>query len=171
MMTDLENANEGDIILLHGCCHNPTGANLKAPEWDAIIELLLKSGATPMIDIAYQGFGDGLDEDAAGVRKLVISVPETIIAASCSKNFGIYRERTGLLTVVSHNKDARNLNQSTLAFLNRQNFSFPPDHGARLVTMVLSDEDLKSNWMMELETVRKSTVSYTHLTLPTNLCV
>ena len=159
MMTDLENANEGDIILLHGCCHNPTGANLKAPEWDAIIELVLKSGATPMIDIAYQGFGDGLDEDAAGVRKLVISVPETIIAASCSKNFGIYRERTGLLTVVSHNKDARNLNQSTLAFLNRQNFSFPPDHGARLVTMVLSDEDLKSNWMTELETVRKSMLS------------
>ena len=159
MMTDLENANEGDIILLHGCCHNPTGANLKAPEWDAIIELLLKSGATPMIDIAYQGFGDGLDEDAAGVRKLVISVPETIIAASCSKNFGIYRERTGLLTMVSHNKDARNLNQSTLAFLNRQNFSFPPDHGARLVTMVLSDEDLKSNWIMELETVRKSMLS------------
>ena len=159
MMTDLENANEGDIILLHGCCHNPTGANLKAPEWDAIIELLLKSGATPMIDIAYQGFGDGLDEDAAGVRKLVISVPETIIAASCSKNFGIYRERTGLLTVVSHNKDTRNLNQSTLAFLNRQNFSFPPDHGARLVTMVLSDEDLKSNWKTELETVRKSMLS------------
>ena len=159
MMADLANANEGDIILLHGCCHNPTGANLKAPEWDAVIELLLKSGATPMIDIAYQGFGDGLDEDAAGVRKLVSSVPETIIAASCSKNFGIYRERTGLLTVVSHNKDARNLHQSTLAFLNRQNFSFPPDHGARLVTMVLSDKDLKSNWIEELETVRKSMLS------------
>ena len=159
MMADLANASEGDIILLHGCCHNPTGANLKVPEWDAVIELLLKSGATPMIDIAYQGFGDGLEEDAAGVRKLVSSVPETIIAASCSKNFGIYRERTGLLTVVSHNKDARNLNQSTLAFLNRQNFSFPPDHGARLVTMVLSDEDLKSNWMEELETVRKSMLS------------
>ena len=159
MMADLANASEGDIILLHGCCHNPTGANLKAPEWDAVIELLLKSGATPMIDIAYQGFGDGLEEDAAGVRKLVRSVPETIIAASCSKNFGIYRERTGLLTVVSHNKDARNLHQSTLAFLNRQNFSFPPDHGARLVTMVLSDKDLKSNWIEELETVRKSMLS------------
>ncbi len=159
MMSDLANASYGDIILLHGCCHNPTGANLKAPEWDAVIELLLKSGATPMIDIAYQGFGDGLEEDAAGVRKLVSSVPETIIAASCSKNFGIYRERTGLLTVVSHNKDARNLNQSTLAFLNRQNFSFPPDHGARLVTMVLSDENLKSNWMEELEKVRKSMLS------------
>ena len=87
----LATTNKGDIILLHGCCHNPTGANLKAPEWDAIIELLLKSGATPMIDIAYQGFGDGLDEDAAGVRKLVSRVPETIIAASCSKNLGIYR--------------------------------------------------------------------------------
>ena len=159
MMTDLENAKEGDLILLHGCCHNPTGANLKAPEWDAVIELLLKSGATPMIDIAYQGFGDGLEEDASGVRKLVSSVPETIIAASCSKNFGIYRERTGLLIVVSHDKDARDLNQSTLAFLNRQNFSFPPDHGARLVTMVLSDEELKRSWMEELEAVRTSMLS------------
>ena len=159
MMTDLENAKEGDLILLHGCCHNPTGANLKAPEWDAVIELLLKSGATPMIDIAYQGFGDGLEEDASGVRKLVNSVPETIIAASCSKNFGIYRERTGLLIVVSHDKGARDLNQSTLAFLNRQNFSFPPDHGARLVTMVLSDEELKRSWMEELETVRTSMLS------------
>ena len=159
MMTDLENAKEGGLILLHGCCHNPTGANLKAPEWDAVIELLLKSGATPMIDIAYQGFGDGLEEDASGVRKLVNSVPETIIAASCSKNFGIYRERTGLLIVVSHDKDARDLNQSTLAFLNRQNFSFPPDHGARLVTMVLSDEELKISWMEELEAVRTSMLS------------
>ena len=159
MMTDLENAKEGDLILLHGCCHNPTGANLKAPEWDAVIELLLKSGATPMIDIAYQGFGDGLEEDASGVRKLVNSVPETIIAASCSKNFGIYRERTGLLIVVSHAKDARDLNQSTLAFLNRQNFSFPPDHGARLVTMVLSDAELKRSWMEELEAVRTSMLS------------
>ena len=159
MMTDLENAKEGDLILLHGCCHNPTGANLKPPEWDAVIELLLKSGATPMIDIAYQGFGDGLEEDASGVRKLVNSVPETIIAASCSKNFGIYRERTGLLIVVSHDKGARDLNQSTLAFLNRQNFSFPPDHGARLVTMVLSDEELKRSWMEELETVRTSMLS------------
>ena len=159
MMTDLENAKEGDLILLHGCCHNPTGANLKAPEWDAVIELLLKSGATPMIDIAYQGFGDGLEEDASGVRKLVNSVPETIIAASCSKNFGIYRERTGLLIVVSHDKGARDLNQSTLAFLNRQNFSFPPDHGARLVTMVLSDAELKRSWMEELEAVRTSMLS------------
>ena len=159
MMTDLENAKEGDLILLHGCCHNPTGANLKAPEWDAVIEFLLKSGATPMIDIAYQGFGDGLEEDASGVRKLVNSVPETIIAASCSKNFGIYRERTGLLIVVSHDKDARDLNQSTLAFLNRQNFSFPPDHGARLVTMVLSDAELKRSWMEELEAVRTSMLS------------
>jgi len=159
MMTDLENAKEGDLILLHGCCHNPTGANLKAPEWDAVIELLLKTGATPMIDIAYQGFGDGLEEDASGVRKLVNSVPETIIAASCSKNFGIYRERTGLLIVVSHDKDARDLNQSTLAFLNRQNFSFPPDHGARLVTMVLSDAELKRSWMEELEAVRTSMLS------------
>ena len=107
-----------------------------------------------MIDIAYQGFGDGLQEDAAGTRLVASSVPETVIAASCSKNFGIYRERTGLLMVVSQDATAKGLNQSTLAFLNRQNFSFPPDHGARLVTMVLSDPALRADWAAELEEVR-----------------
>ena len=156
MLQDLSAAKPGDVILLHGCCHNPTGANLNAVQWQAVIDLLHKTGATPMVDIAYQGFGDGLEEDAAGTRLLAQSVPETIIAASCSKNFGIYRERTGLLMVVSHDQAARGLNQGTLAYLNRQNFSFPPDHGARLVTMVLSDPDLRADWAAELEEVRLS---------------
>ena len=154
MMEDLADARSGDVILLHGCCHNPTGANLNMSQWQEVVDFLNKSGATPMIDIAYQGFGDGLQEDAAGTRLVASSVPETVIAASCSKNFGIYRERTGLLMVVSQDTNAKGLNQSTLAFLNRQNFSFPPDHGARLVTMVLSDPALRADWAAELEEVR-----------------
>ncbi len=156
MMEDLADARSGDVILLHGCCHNPTGANLNISQWQEVVDFLNKTGATPMIDIAYQGFGDGLQEDAAGTRLVASSVPETVIAASCSKNFGIYRERTGLLMVVSHDATAKGLNQSTLAFLNRQNFSFPPDHGARLVTMVLSDPALRADWATELEEVRLS---------------
>jgi aspartate aminotransferase len=154
MMEDLAEARSGDVILLHGCCHNPTGANLNLAQWQEVVDFLKKTGATPMIDIAYQGFGDGLQEDAAGTRLVASSVPETVIAASCSKNFGIYRERTGLLMVVSQDATAKGLNQSTLAFLNRQNFSFPPDHGARLVTMVLSDPALRADWAAELEEVR-----------------
>jgi len=156
MMVDLAKAGPGDIVLVHGCCHNPTGANLNITEWQALVDLLVKTGATPMVDIAYQGFGDGLDEDAAATRLIASSVPETIIAASCSKNFGIYRERTGLLMAVSQNPAAHKLNQGTLAYLNRQNYSFPPDHGARLVTMVLNDDALRADWAAELEEVRNS---------------
>jgi aromatic-amino-acid transaminase len=156
MMSDLADAKAGDVILLHGCCHNPTGANLNLTQWVEVVALLQKTGATPMIDIAYQGFGDGLDEDAAATRLVASSVPETIIAASCSKNFGIYRERTGLLILVSQDGGAHKMNQGTLAYLNRQNYSFPPDHGARLVTMVLTDPALRSAWTKELEDVRLS---------------
>ncbi|AXI43868.1 amino acid aminotransferase [Sulfitobacter sp. SK011] len=154
LIADLKTAKKGDVVLLHGCCHNPTGANLNASEWDAVIKVLLETGATPMIDIAYQGFGDGLEEDAAATRKVVAAVPECLIAASCSKNFGIYRERTGLLLAIAADASAHDLNQATLAFLNRQNFSFPPDHGARIVTMILDDDALRSDWMAELEDVR-----------------
>jgi len=156
MIADLKQAQKGDVVLLHGCCHNPTGANLNASEWDAVIKVLLETGATPMIDIAYQGFGDGLEEDAAATRKLVAAVPECLIAASCSKNFGIYRERTGLLMAIAADASAHKLNQGTLAFLNRQNFSFPPDHGARIVTMILNDDALRADWMAELEEVRNT---------------
>ena len=156
LIADLKTAKQGDIVLLHGCCHNPTGANLDSSQWDAVIEVLLQTGATPMIDIAYQGFGDGLEQDAAATRKLAAAVPECLIAASCSKNFGIYRERTGLLMAISADVAARSLNQGTLAYLNRQNFSFPPDHGARLVTMILTDDALRADWQSELEQVRTS---------------
>lgn len=156
MLADLEQVSKGDVVLLHGCCHNPTGANLKSVEWQAVIELLNRKGAMPMIDIAYQGFGDGLEADAAATRMVAAGVPECLIAASCSKNFGIYRERTGLLMAVSADKGARGLNQGTMAFLNRQNYSFPPDHGARVVTMILNDDALRADWAAELEEVRLS---------------
>jgi len=154
MVEDLKTAKEGDVVLLHGCCHNPTGANLNQSQWKAVVELLNERGLIPMIDIAYQGFGDGLEEDAAGVRLVASSVPECLIAASCSKNFGIYRERTGLLMAISQHGDAEGLNQKTLAFLNRQNYSFPPDHGARVVTTILNDPELRADWQKELEETR-----------------
>ncbi|MEM6635669.1 MAG: amino acid aminotransferase [Pseudomonadota bacterium] len=153
MMEDLAGVGPDDVVLLHGCCHNPTGANLNPTQWEALIALLAQTGATPFIDIAYQGFGDGLDADADATRKVAASVPETVIAASCSKNFGIYRERTGILIAVAPEAD-RSLTQSTLAYLNRQNFSFPPDHGSRLVTMILQDTTLRTAWESELEHVR-----------------
>lgn len=156
LIADLKTAKAGDVVLLHGCCHNPTGANLNSAQWDDVIKVLQDTGAVPMIDIAYQGFGDGLDADAAATRKVAASVPECLIAASCSKNFGIYRERTGLLMAVSSDASAQKLNQGTLAFLNRQNFSFPPDHGARVVTMILTDDALRADWMSELEDIRNT---------------
>lgn len=156
MIEDIKAAKPGDVVLLHGCCHNPTGANLNMTEWRAVVDVLNETGAVPMVDIAYQGFGDGLEEDAAATRMVASSVPECLIAASCSKNFGIYRERTGILMAVSQNTQARKLHQDTLAFLNRQNYSFPPDHGARLVSMILNDEALRADWMAELEEVRNN---------------
>jgi aromatic-amino-acid transaminase len=158
MLADLSGAKAGDAVLLHGCCHNPTGANLTLPEWAEVAAVLEKTGALPLIDIAYQGFGDGLEADAAGVRLIADRLPEVLVAASCSKNFGIYRERTGALMALS-DPARREVMQGTLAFLNRQNFSFPPDHGARLVTMILEDPALRADWEAELESVRLGMLS------------
>ena len=155
MLADLRKVKRNDVVLLHGCCHNPTGANLSLAQWREVVAVLQETGAVPMIDIAYQGFGDGLDEDAAGTRLVASSCPETLIAASCSKNFGVYRERTGLLMMVSADAARSPINAGTLAYLNRQNYSFPPDHGARVVTMVLTDHDLRADWKAELEEVRQ----------------
>ena len=154
MMDDLGRVQAGDVVVLHACCHNPTGANLTLPQWGEVTARLRKAGAVPLIDIAYQGFGDGLEEDAAGLRMMASDLPETLIAASCSKNFGIYRERTGILIAVSQDKSLRDVTQARLNFLNRQNYSFPPDHGARLVSLILNDDGLRTDWMAELEQMR-----------------
>ncbi len=153
MMADLAGVKAGDVVLLHGCCHNPTGANLTLEQWGVVADLLEEKGAVPMIDLAYQGFGDGLEADAAGTRLIASRLPEVMIAASCSKNFGIYRERTGCLMVLG-DEAAKEVTQGTLAYLNRQTYSFAPDHGARLVTMVLTDPALRADWEAELEEVR-----------------
>ncbi|WP_170771105.1 aromatic amino acid transaminase [Ruegeria lacuscaerulensis] len=156
MIADLKTAKAGDVMLLHGCCHNPTGANLNMVQWQEVVDLINAQGLVAMIDIAYQGFGDGLEEDAQATRLVASSVKRCLIAASCSKNFGVYRERTGLLMAISDDAAQTSLNQSTLAFLNRQNYSFPPDHGARVVTTILNDDALRADWAAELEEVRLS---------------
>ena len=156
MMADLRYAKAGDVVLLHGCCHNPTGLSLSPKQWDDIIELMKTQNLVPMVDIAYQGFGDGLDEDAYGVRRIASSLPEVLIASSCSKNFGIYRERTGCVIVVSPDQKQTNLVQSKLSLVNRVNYSFPPDHGARLVTMVLNEPELRVQWQNELGEIRQN---------------
>ncbi|CUK15052.1 Aromatic-amino-acid aminotransferase [Shimia thalassica] len=154
MIEDLAGASAGDVVLLHGCCHNPTGANLNQTQWQTVVDLLNEKGLIPMIDIAYQGFGDGLEEDAAATRLVASSVPECLIAASCSKNFGVYRERTGLLMAISEDAGNTAVTQGNLNHLNRQNFSFPPDHGARVVTTILTDDALRADWAAELEDTR-----------------
>lgn len=156
MMEDLAAVAAGDVILLHGCCHNPTGANLSSEQWDEVIALVKDKGAVPMIDIAYQGFGDGLDADGAATRKVAAAVDECLIAASCSKNFGIYRERTGILMAIARDDKEAKIAQANMNFLNRQNFSFPPDHGARIVSTILNDAELRADWEAELEEVRLS---------------
>lgn len=156
MLEGIGRAKKGDIVLLHGCCHNPTGANPTARQWDTIAAVLEKTGAIPLIDLAYQGFGNGLDADAAATRMIASRLPEVLVAASCSKNFGIYRERTGILMALSENGASRDLSQGAMAYLNRQNYSFPPDHGARIVSTILTDSALSSDWKAELEEVRQS---------------
>jgi len=153
MMDDLGQAKAGDVVLLHGCCHNPTGANLKPDDWREIAELVIERGLVPFVDLAYQGFGDGLDADAAGARLLAERVPEMLLAVSCSKNFGLYRDRVGVAFALSAERDRADT-QGALSTLSRTNWSMPPDHGAAVVRKVLEDDALKADWLAELETMR-----------------
>jgi aspartate aminotransferase len=153
MLADLAGLAAGDAVLLHGCCHNPTGADPDDAAWGAVAALLRERGALPFVDLAYLGFGEGLEADAQATRRLA-AAGECLIAASCSKNFGIYRERTGLLMAVARDTATARVAQGNLAHLNRQNYSFPPDHGARIVATILADEGLRRDWEAELEEVR-----------------
>ena len=154
LMTSLQAMQAGDMMVLHGCCHNPTGANLTADQWDAITDLVLEKNVMPLIDIAYQGFGDGLEEDAVHLRKMASRMPEMMVAASCSKNFGLYRDRVGCAMVIAKDADAATVTQGNLATLNRMNYSFAPDHGAAIVAIILSDAALRAEWEAELEDMR-----------------
>ena len=154
VLADLAQVKAGDVVLLHGCCHNPTGANLTLDQWAEVIALLQAKQALPLVDLAYQGFGDGLDEDAAPTRLIAQSFPEVLIAASCSKNFGVYRDRAGILIAISADAEQAKITQGNLSFLNRQTYSFPPDHGIRAVMTVLQDGALTADWKAELEATR-----------------
>jgi len=154
MMDDLAAVQPQDVVMLHGCCHNPTGANLDAAQWDAVTDLILEKGAIPFVDIAYQGFGDGLDADAAGLRAMAARVPEMLIAASCSKNFGLYRDRVGCAMVICESAEQHEVVSRNLALLNRLNYSFAPDHGAALVAIILGDKELRAEWETELDEMR-----------------
>lgn len=154
MQEDLAGAVAGDVVVLHGCCHNPTGANLSLAEWQTLTDDFAARGIVPLIDFAYQGFGDGLDADAEGLRHMAARLPESLIAVSCSKNFGLYRERVGAALIVAADADQAKLAEGNLSTLNRLNFSFPPDHGARVVATILNDPELKADWQAELEEMR-----------------
>ncbi|RED45838.1 aromatic amino acid transaminase [Aestuariispira insulae] len=147
-------AKAGDVILLHACCHNPTGVDLSLPQWQAITDLVLEKGLLPFVDCAYQGFGTGLEEDVAGLRHMAARVPEMLIASSFSKNFAIYRERTGALTLMGENATATANAMKAVVGIVRTNYSMPPSHGARIVTTIMNDPDLKAKWLVELEEMR-----------------
>ena len=154
MMEDIQAMQPGDVLLLHGCCHNPTGANLGSDDWQALTDFVLEKNVTPFVDIAYQGFGDGLAEDAANLRMMAARVPEMLIAASCSKNFGLYRDRVGCAMAVCSSAEQHAVVSRNLAVLNRLNYSFAPDHGAACVAIILGDTALRAKWESELNDMR-----------------
>jgi aspartate aminotransferase len=154
MLGVLEAVPVDDVVLLHGCCHNPSGADLNREQWNKVAEVACERGWLPFVDIAYQGLGDGVEEDAAGVRILADSVPEMMVAASCSKNFGLYRERTGLLAVVGSDTGRAEACLSQMVNVARGIYSMPPSHGAGLVELILHSEELKDLWISELDEMR-----------------
>ncbi|MDI5838162.1 amino acid aminotransferase [Shewanella xiamenensis] len=155
MMTDLANAQAGDIILLHGCCHNPTGIDLTLTQWELVANLCADKQLVPLFDFAYQGFGAGIEEDAAGLRLVASKVPELLVANSFSKNFGLYNERIGAVTVVAQNADEAVRAFSQVKRTIRANYSNPPAHGALIVSTILSDASLKALWVQELTEMRE----------------
>ena len=155
MMETLRQVPAGDMVLLHGCCHNPTGADLTHEQWDMIADLALERGFIPFIDTAYQGLGDGLDEDAYGLRMMAQRLPELVVASSCSKNFGLYRERTGSITFIADSAEQADIVASQAMSVARQIYSMPPAHGALLVSLILGDQQLRANWEAELTEVRE----------------
>ncbi|AZO30401.1 amino acid aminotransferase [Mesorhizobium sp. M1B.F.Ca.ET.045.04.1.1] len=154
MLAALKTANSGDVVLLHGCCHNPTGANLDIAQWAKVADVLVERGLLPFIDIAYQGFGEGLDADAAGLRLLAEKVPEMVVASSCSKNFAVYRDRVGAAMIMTKDGAQADVAMSQMLAAARALYSMPPDHGAAAVRMVLEDASLKKDWESELEEMR-----------------
>jgi aspartate aminotransferase len=154
MLETLKTIPKGDVVLLHACCHNPTGADLTQDQWRQVAEVAQQQGWLPFIDSAYLGFGDDLETDAFGMRLMVESVPEVIIAASCSKNFGLYRERVGLAVMVTNNSAQTPIVQSQIQAIARGIYSMPPSYGGALVDIILHDDALKASWIAEVDQMR-----------------
>lgn len=150
MLAKVAELGKDDVLLLHGCCHNPSGADISFAAWQRITELVAQNGFLPFVDIAYQGLGDGLEEDAKGMRWLVDHVSEALISTSCSKNFGLYRERTGAAIVVAQSADIARNTRGRMCELARGSYSMPPAHGAGVVKTILSDASLNTLWQAEL---------------------
>ncbi|MDH4609794.1 amino acid aminotransferase [Pseudomonas sp. BN102] len=155
MIKALEKVPAGDVVLLHACCHNPTGFDLSQDDWRRVLEVVKARELLPLIDFAYQGFGDGLEQDAWAVRLFAEALPELLVTSSCSKNFGLYRERTGALIVCAGDADKLTDVRSQLAFLARNLWSTPPAHGAAVVATILGDAALKAKWVEELDAMRQ----------------
>ncbi|MEX2125410.1 MAG: amino acid aminotransferase [Woeseia sp.] len=155
MLEALNAMPAGDIVLLHGCCHNPTGMDLDAQQWRQVADVISSRQLLPFVDIAYQGFADGLEEDAFPLRLLFEQVPEMIVSSSCSKNFGLYRDRVGSLSIVAADAAAAAVVRSQVFNIVRTMYSMPPDHGAAVVASILSDVELRAGWLTELVGMRK----------------
>ena len=154
MIEALRSAEPGDIALLHGCCHNPTGADLDEAQWRQVREVVVERGLVPFVDIAYQGFGRGLDEDAFGVRLMLESCDEVIVAQSCDKNFSVYRDRVGSLWIKTGSAEASKKAMAHVYKIAREMWSMPPDHGAAAARIVLDDPELRERWLVELAGMR-----------------
>jgi aspartate aminotransferase len=154
MLATLNQVPEGDVVLLHACCHNPTGFDLSHDDWRQVLKIVRQRNLLPLIDFAYQGFGDGLEQDAWSVRLFADALPELLITSSCSKNFGLYRERTGALLVCADSAEKLLDVRSQLSSTARNLWSNPPDHGAAIVAEILGDPELKSLWTEEVEEMR-----------------
>ena len=154
MLDCLKTVPKGDIVLLHGCCHNPCGADLTLAQWQAVRDVALVQGFTVFIDLAYQGLGDGLEEDMVGTRLMAESLPELVLVSSCSKNFGLYRERTGAMTLICETDTQTATATTLIAASARAMYSMPPDHGAEVVQLILNNPALRSEWDAELTGMR-----------------
>ena len=163
MVDALKNIPKDDAVLFHACCHNPSGMDLNPEQWQEVAQITQKNGFMPVIDMAYQGFGQGLDEDAYGLRLMADVVDEMIICSSCSKNFGLYRERIGACSIIGKNASAADIIQSVLLPVVRVNFSMPPAHGAAIVETILSSDELTTQWHGELKQMRDRISGMRHL--------
>lgn len=154
MVSALSDLGPGDLVLLHGCCHNPCGADLSRAQWEALAELFEARGIVPFIDLAYQGLSEGIEEDAYGVRLMAERLPEAVVVTSCSKNFGLYRERVGATTLVSATSERAKVASTNVSNVARGIYSMPPDHGAAIVGLILHDRELGELWLEELGEMR-----------------